>query len=127
MDQWRTEQRELSSASDPPISTEQVPHPDKYWAHEMPVEVDLPELAGRLGPGWLTMGSDVFGELALNLILELGEPSGSASVAAAGWGGDRRLVLEQDGRPALVLRTVWDTSLDAQEFFDSFANDLRKR
>jgi hypothetical protein len=49
----------------PPESTEQILHPDKYRNHEQPIVVSLPDLSqGSLGPGWRTINSNVLGELA---------------------------------------------------------------
>ena len=42
---------------DPPASTEQILHPDKYLAHEAPRKVDLPDLRPALGPGWQQIGA----------------------------------------------------------------------
>ena len=54
----------------PPDSTAQILHPEKYRSHETPVEVDLPDLSqGSLGDGWRKINSNVLGELDLRLIL----------------------------------------------------------
>jgi hypothetical protein len=112
---------------DPPASSEQVLHPEKYWQREPPHDVVLPDLAARLGRDWRTVSANVLGELGLELLLQLSEPPASASVASAGWGGDHWVVLERDGQSALVLLTTWDTEQDSREFFDALANGLRTR
>src|SRR5579871_3689399 len=54
---------------DPPQSTAQILHIDKYRSHVAPVLVDLPDLSqGALGDGWREISSNVFGELDLRLI-----------------------------------------------------------
>jgi hypothetical protein len=111
----------------PPDSTEQVLHPDKYRAHEKPVDVTLPDLAEKLGEGWRRIDSNVLGELDFRILLEQYGDRTSAVRAAGGWGGDRWQLLEKDGRQAVVLRTVWDSENDASEFFDTFAQGLRTR
>ena len=111
----------------PPESTEQVLHPDKYRAHEKPVEVSLPDLPHALGAGWRQLHSSVFGELDLRLLLEQYTDPTRAARGAAGWGGDRWVLLEKDGRQAVVLKTVWDTDNDARKFFDTYALALRNR
>ncbi len=51
-----------------------------------------------------------------------------ASVAAAGWGGDRFALYEGPGRGlALGAVTRWDTEEDAVEFFDAFRDVTQSR
>jgi hypothetical protein len=112
---------------DPPESTEQVLHPEKYRAKEPPVEVSLPDLSATLGPGWRQINSNVLGELQLRLVLQQLTDQTRAVQGASGWGGDRWQLLEKDGRQALVIKTVWDTPNDARKFFDVLAAGLKNR
>jgi hypothetical protein len=42
--------------------------------------------------------------------------------AAAGWGGDSySLLLDDKGRRLMVMRSVWDRPVDAQEFFGAYS------
>ena len=114
----------------PPESTEQILHPDKYRAHEKPIEVSLPDLSAQgnlLGHGWRTINSNVLGELDLRLILTQLTNSARGVRGAAGWGGDRWALLEKDGQQALVIKSVWDTESDARNFFDTFSLALKNR
>jgi hypothetical protein len=112
---------------DPPQSTEQILHPEKYRAHEPPAEVSLADLSGTLGAGWRQISTNVFGELQLRLILQQLNDQARGVRGASGWGGDRWELLEQDGRQAVVLKTVWDTPNDAREFFDTLSAGLKNR
>jgi hypothetical protein len=111
----------------PPESTEQLIHPDKYRAHEKPVPVSVPDLSGSLGQGWRQINQNTLGEMAIRLTLEEYTDANRAARAAAGWGGDRWALLEKDDRQALVLETVWDTQADAREFFDTESLALKSR
>ena len=105
--------------ADPPDSTEQVLHPDKYATREPPIAVKLAaDLDGSLYPGWSVAAQDTLGELILRIWLtEGGVPAATARTAAAGWGGDRlALVRGTSGEIAIKLRTVWDSGADADEF-----------
>jgi hypothetical protein len=107
--------------SDPPASTEQIIHPEKYAADEAPVEVDLPaDLAARLGAGWALSLEDTFGELQLRTWLQTAgdrEPDGSPGSTAEGWGGDRIGYLAgPGGAEAVVMRTAWDDRSAADRF-----------
>jgi hypothetical protein len=111
----------------PPDSTEQILHPEKYTAREKPVEVRLADLSAVLGPGWRTIRSNVLGELDTRLILEQLIDRTRAVRGSTGWGGDRWMLLEKDGRQALLIKSVWDTELDARNNFDAFALAMKNR
>jgi hypothetical protein len=113
----------------PPDSTEQILHPDKYRTREKPIDVGLIDLSsGPLGPGWRVINSNILGELDLRLILQqLTDDRGRAVRAASGWGGDRFQLIEKDGRQALVIKSVWDTESDARDFYETFALGMQNR
>ena len=111
----------------PPASTEQILHPEKYSAHEEPVEVPMPDLELTLGAGWSRSYEQTFGELGIQILATGGEEPAlnlpglpvdwPHQEVAAGWSGDRLNMYENtDGRWALLWRTVWDTPADAAEF-----------
>lgn len=106
--------------ANPPRSTEQVLHPEKYAAGEEPVAVKLPDLAQTLR-GWSLVHENTLGELNTRIYLEHVLPIAYAVPAGEGWGGDRYQVLQDSqGRLALALQTVWDTPEDAEEFMDTY-------
>jgi hypothetical protein len=108
---------------DPPRSTEQILHPEKYAAREPPIVVAIPPLEDVLPGTWTTRRTDVLGELVLRLLLEprVGWPV--AEAAAAGWGGDAYTILEDDnGRRIVGFVTVWDSAQDAAEFYNAYVS-----
>jgi hypothetical protein len=110
----------------PPVSTEQILHPEKYEAGEAPREVQLNEEAFAAS-GWQSVTSTPFGEVGVRGLLMAGIAEREATRAAAGWGGDRAYLFERAGStPLFVWKTVWDRAVDAEEFFDSY-NSSRKR
>lgn len=109
-----------------PLSTEQILHPELY-PHEMPVEIELPDVAALLGPGWSTSYEQTFGEMQIGVWVADGRKAQTIfpvlpaqlprSEAAAGWGGDRLLSLDGPGGAwTIVWQTDWDTRTDAMEF-----------
>ena len=92
----------------PPESTEQVLHPEKFFAGEPP-RITSPACSPP--PGARLISEGVLGELLLRTLLEEG-----AEVAAAGWGGDGFLLWDVGGRTALAWRSEWDSTRDAVEF-----------
>jgi hypothetical protein len=111
----------------PPDSTEQVLHPEKFAAREAPVAVAFPDdLAARLGDGWKVSLQDTLGEMLLEIVLRDGGAT-ATNDAAAGWGGDRVALVEgPDGAKAVVLDTAWDTPADAAEFEAALAPTVEK-
>jgi hypothetical protein len=107
---------------DPPDSTEQILHADKWATHEPPIDVQLPaDLATRMGGGWSIGLQDTFGEHQLGVWISAAVPTGGLPTpppgAVVGWGGDRVALLDgPDGRWAVALKTEWDTEKDAAEF-----------
>lgn len=104
--------------ANPPESTEQILHPEKYAAHEAPTAVKIPKLFDPgLPAGWKARGQDTLGEFVLRLWLQQGGVATlDAARAAAGWGGDRLELYQSPGGTSLLLVTTWDTLSDAQEF-----------
>ena len=111
----------------PPESTEQILHPEKYRSHEKPIEVSLADLSLTLGSGWRKINSNVLGELDLRLILQQLTDRTRAVRGASGWGGDRWQLLEKDGKQAVVIKSVWDSDNDAKNFFDAMGVGLKQR
>jgi hypothetical protein len=112
---------------DPPASTEQVLHPDKYAAREQPDAVVLPPLAPSLGGAWRELATNVQGELETRILIQQYQDRATADRASQGWGGDRFSVLTDGNRTALVLRTMWDSPQDASEFYDAYTASLGVR
>ncbi len=99
-----------------PASTEQVLHPEKYVARELPDPVALPTFAGLERAGYATLPEDTLGELELGVYLGQRAPSGVDELAAAGWSGDRlRVYRHAASRSAVVWWTVWDDEAEARE------------
>jgi hypothetical protein len=112
-----------------PQSSEQILHPPKYFIHEAPVKVSLPDVHLSLGRGWRQIDADVNGEWSFYLILdEFLKYASTSRQAAAGWAGDRYATYENaDGQSAYVSLSAWDTEKDAREFFDAYVARTWKR
>ena len=113
-----------------PQSTEQILHAEKYFAHEAPQKLTLPDFKVVLGPNWKRIDSDVNGEWGFYLILdEFLNDATESQRAAAGWGGDRFAIYEtrKPGEVFVAQLTAWDTALEATEFFEAYAKRTTKR
>jgi hypothetical protein len=114
--------------SDPPSSTEQVIHYDKWVAREKPTAVTVPDLAPALGNGWKRVASSPQGEAMMRVMLQFfGVSQADAERAVAGWGGDRVAVYAGPGASfSLAWRLAWDSPTDAREFADAYARVIDK-
>jgi hypothetical protein len=114
---------------EPPLSTEQILHPEKYWDKDKidtPRVVNLPDLSATLGEGTKLSLKAGLGELTIAVLTGAGSvdptspgassPSRWTNAAASGWGGDKLHLYESPKGTATVLATLWDTPKDAEEF-----------
>jgi hypothetical protein len=123
----------------PPRSTEQVLHPEKYWdepARDEPRRIVFD--ASKLGEDWKVLREDTLGELALAIVVTAPSQRDSTDFAnpmallgleftndvAAGWGGDRLVLLGNGASRVLRWVTVWDGERDAGEFFGTMRQQL---
>jgi hypothetical protein len=99
----------------PPVSTEQVMHPQAYLEVELPARVSIERPIRGLGGGWRRVRAGTMGEwLTGRLLAKAGGTD--ARAAAAGWGGDRYALLHRGNDRAIVARWTWDSGRDADEF-----------
>ena len=110
---------------DPPTSTEQILHPEKYLAGEEPREIaplDVATLRGALPNADIAL-SDTLGELDMRILLGRCLDKSTAKSAAEGWGGDRfTIVATPDHRLMTAWVSAWDSETDAREFEDALTH-----
>ncbi|MEQ8317381.1 MAG: hypothetical protein RIE77_07325 [Phycisphaerales bacterium] len=105
---------------DPPLSTEQLLHIEKYLGDERddPVAITMPEVVFE-DLGWTPVAQNTFGEFQTRVLLG---NTPDAIAAAEGWDGDRFQVWEHDdGRLAAAWISVWDSDADARQFAEELA------
>lgn len=112
-----------------PASTEQIMHPEKFIAGEIPVKIEVANLAAIFGQDWKQSDADINGEFGYQVLLGEFIPKQTARAAATGWGGDRYAFYENKatGATALIEYTVWDSAEDAKEFFEAYSQRNEKR
>ncbi|HWM92682.1 MAG TPA: hypothetical protein VN493_18095 [Thermoanaerobaculia bacterium] len=110
--------------TDPPRSSEQILHPEKWHTkRDDPVVIPWPDLSRTL-PGWSSVTEAQLGELGIRTLFRGAlKKDERAAQAAAGWGGDRFGVYQKEGERLLAWVTEWDTDADAREF-QGAAKDL---
>jgi hypothetical protein len=109
----------------PPVSTEQLLHPEKYFASEPPLVVPTPPPPAH-APDLSERFHDVMGEQTLRLLLEEWLPGRTAALAASEWGGDRLSAFSDEGRQrwAIGWHLRFDSSAAAERAADAFARSL---
>ncbi len=124
---------------DPPASSEQILHPEKYWNPELrdaPVTVRTGKAGRRLGRRWRLIGEGVLGELTVALVVGAVDPSDPRRFqdgaswthpAAAGWDGDRWELWRRGSKTAVLWITAWDSERDAAEFAEALPTDRGMR
>jgi hypothetical protein len=105
----------------PPLSTEQVLHPEKYLdAPDPPVRIKLHGLSALFSSRWREIENDTLGELIVHCLFKQFLSPGEAEAVAEGWGGDRFVAYRNDAEVAFIWATVWDTAKDAEEFYENY-------
>ncbi len=110
--------------SDMPASTEQIIHPAAFFVNR-----DTPT---KVGLGTLTNATKVYendlGEFETRLFLfqHLNDQN-EAVRGATGWDGDRYAVVNTPQGQGIVWLTVWDSPVEAGEFFHLAGNAVEKR
>jgi len=92
---------------DPPTTTEQILHADKWLAHEAAMPVTAPTFA-VLGPGWKVDDEDTEGELGARIAFEEWMDPKAAAEMSSGWGGDRGVLVTSGDKAAFAWRLRYD-------------------
>ncbi|MBF6614636.1 MAG: hypothetical protein IVW55_16100 [Chloroflexi bacterium] len=115
-----------AALTDPPLSTEQILHPEKYIEkpRDNPKSVVLQPLTNTLGTGWTATDMGTVGEFDLQEMLKITGAS-NPDVAAAGWGGGSYAFYQNGDSAVLYESYVWDSQEDANEFDTAIRETFR--
>jgi hypothetical protein len=108
----------------PPVSSAQILHPQKYFAHEEPVRVIWPDTTAL---GQKPVCDNVLGEMGVRVLLSDWGQAGPANAVSAGWRGDRYLVFQDAAGTDLVWKSVWDSDGQALRFLETLKAAWSKR
>ena len=113
----------------PPVSTQQIMHPDLYLRDVRPDVVSMPGLDGVVPKGWKKLDENVMGEFGMNQVLKQFLGKRIADELAALWTGDRYAVFEESpqGSAMLLLRLRLAGNEEATQFFDGYSELLNRR
>lgn len=118
-----------SMYTDPPRSSEQILHPEKWLVtRDDPVAISFPDAATAPAlQGWTLLDSNVVGEFQLRIIFDEFGMSDRSAAAAAGWDGDRYAVFERGDESLLLFYTSWDSEAEANEFASAYEELLARK
>src|ERR1700689_209182 len=114
---------------DPPVSTQQILHPDLYLHGVKPEVVTLPEWKALVPPDWKLLEENTMGEFGLGEILKQLLDENRAELLSPGWKGDRYAVFEDAKTKStpLVFRLALDNPDDAAHFFGQYSEALEDK
>ena len=112
----------------PPVSTQQIIHPDLYLSNVKPEPVALPTWKGLAPDDWKLLEENVMGEFGLGEVLKQFIGQERADRISPAWKGDRYAVFESQSATAkktsLVFRLALDNPDDAARFFGQYSEVL---
>ncbi|SPF52443.1 conserved hypothetical protein [Candidatus Sulfopaludibacter sp. SbA4] len=111
----------------PPVSTQQILHPDKYFANVKPTEPDLPD--PHLPHGYKGLVGGSLGELEHGILLEQYLGKERAAEIAPHWRGCNFEVRENKkaARAVLLYAVEWDSEDAARQYFAAYRELLGKK
>jgi hypothetical protein len=112
--------------TEPPTTTEQVLHVEKWERREPALPVPTPT-ARALGGAFRLDDEDTWGELGFALAFEEWLDHDDARAAARGWGGDRAAVYTHGDELAFAVHERYDDVRSAERGFVALAPRLKKR
>lgn len=114
----------------PPASSEQILHPEKWLADEVPYRLTWPDFSNAsVFKNWSLLESNTIGELQWRIIFSEHKLATLAQPAAGGWDGDRFAVLQHNNSKELLLLlyTCWDYEEEAEEFLNAYERLLETK
>ena len=111
----------------PPLSTQQILHPEKYFDTVKPTDPDLPDPELKHGYKGLVAGS--LGELEHGILLEQFAGKKAADEIAPHWRGSNFELLENKkaARVVLLYSVEWDSEPMAARYFAAYKAALGKK
>ena len=112
--------------SDPPVSTAQILHPEKYYLkREDPLEIVPWTLIRQFGAQKIV--DETLGELMVRHLLAQNLSKEDAEKIAAGWAGDTLMAFRERTDLIIGWVTAWASPSGAQDFAAAFRGGLQRR
>jgi hypothetical protein len=111
----------------PPLSTQQILHPEKYFSGVKPTEPELPQ--PHLAKGYKSLVGGSLGELEHTIMLEQYSGKTRAAEIAPHWRGCAFDLLESKhpSRIVLLYSAEWDSEDAARQYFAAYRRQLSQK
>jgi hypothetical protein len=111
----------------PPLSTQQILHPDTYFSGLEPTRPALPQLPD--GHGYKRIAEGTMGELDHAVLLEQYAGSDESKAVAPHWRGGAYALMERRSpeRVVLLYAVEWDDAASAGRYFGLYRKALEKK
>jgi len=117
---WKTVNQAYKN---PPETTEQIMHPEKYFEDETEKKVDELTIMEK---GWRRVKNERLGEHFILVMLGNWIPWDEAQRAAEGWGGDNFTYYDKGEDYLFTWNITWDSVEEASVFYASFQEMMTK-
>jgi hypothetical protein len=113
----------------PPVSTQQILHPDFYLKGVGPQKVTLPKWKGLVPADWRLLEENVLGEFGLQEVLKQLLGQQRADQLSPAWDGDRYAVFEDSKtkKTPLVFLLALETADDTARYFEEYSEALERK
>jgi hypothetical protein len=113
----------------PPVSTQQILHPELYFAGVKPLPIALPKLAPLLPDGWKELDQNVMGEYGLKEVVKRFLGDAEAEKISPDWAADRYAISESADKKQtlLIFRLRLEKPDETKEFFAQYSALLKKK
>jgi hypothetical protein len=113
----------------PPVSTQQIMHPDLYLQGVVPPKITLPDTAGVIPAEWKKLDENNMGEFGLLEILKQFLAKDRSTALAAAWSADRYATFEnqKNKRILLIFRVRLGSDADAARFLGAYSEVLESK
>ena len=110
----------------PPVSTQQIMHPDMYLHGVVPPKIKLPDTAGVISADWKKLDENNMGEFGLLEIFKQYLDKDRSTNLAAAWSADRYALFEnqKDNRDMLLFDVRLASDADAARFLGAYSEVL---
>ena len=111
----------------PPVSTQQIIHPDMYFSGVQPSRPALPQLPN--GQGYKRIAEGTMGELDHSILLKQYAGADESKAVAPHWRGGMYALLERRSpeRVVLLYAVEWDDRATAERYFGLYRKVLEKK
>jgi hypothetical protein len=120
--------------TNPPTTTEQILHPEKYFSSEVGADIDFSDLSTILPSEWQPIFQDSLGEWKTYLLLTAGTNlftrinENDAQLASEGWNGDyTQIFTTLTGKSIVIAHWKFDSLEDTAEFNSAFGQYTSSR